>query len=150
MKKTLSLVIMLLLVPNLVCCHKEQSAENMMNDFLYSYGASGTVYSPSRSEGEYGYVTSELLNLIYVYDSDFPESFAIFLNPRSDYGSECGFFVAKGEDERERIVDMCEERLSLIARGDEGFIITRGRVVFYSAMEDSERARRVAKRVILR
>lgn len=150
MKKTAFFLILLTILPSLVCCREEYPAEKLMNDFLYSYGATGTVYSPSRAEGEYGYVTPSLLSLIYVYDGDFPENFAIYLNPKSDYGSECGFFVAESEDERERILDMCEERLALITRGEGGLIITRGRVVFYSAMSDTERAGRVARRVISR
>jgi hypothetical protein len=119
-----------------------------MSDFLYSYGIDGVVYSSSASEGDVGYASDKLLSKLFIFEGEFPKNYALLLNSRSDYGAECGFFVCEGESERERVVDMCEERISLLTRGEGGIIISRGRVVFYSTLSDRERSEKCARRVI--
>ncbi len=148
MSRYLSFFFALIFVISLLSCDSEPRSDVLMADFLYSYGAEGVVYSSSAREGEVGYASRELLGKVYIFEGEFPKSYALLLNSKSGYGSECGFFVAESESERERIVDMCEERLSLLTRGEGGVIISRGRVVFYSSLSDGERAEKIAKRVI--
>ena len=148
MKRLLSVFVILIMIFSLVCCEEKVSADTLMSEFLRSYGIDGVVYSSSAKEGDVGYASGELLSKLFIFEGDFPESYALLLNARSDNGTECGFFVCENEGEREQVIDMCEERLSLLTRGEGGIIISRGRVVFYSSLSDSERAENCARRII--
>ena len=134
---------------SLFSCTAEPSAESMLRDFLYSYGVEGIIYSPDTPEGGEGYITEELFRRIYLYDGDLPTNCAIFLNPRTDDFVECAIFVARDEDERAAISDMCIERVSILdTDGDRAFIIRSGRIIFYSTLKDKDRAEEIITKIL--
>lgn len=149
MKKAAASILVLIFLLSLFSCSKEPSAAEMLNDFLYTYGIEGIIYSPDVAEGKDGYITEELFKRIYVLEGEVPENSAIFLNPRTDEYIECAIFVTESEDERARVSDMCAERIMLIdPTGEHSFILRTKNVVFYSALPDKERARSVIDEIL--
>lgn len=128
-------------------CGETASADEMLSEFIYAYGAEGVIYSSEAKEGEAGYVRDGLTEKIYVYEGNFPQEFAIYLNSHTDSASECGVFVCDDADEKERVTDMCEKRIDLL--GTENALILRsGNVVFYSTMTDKARTSEIWKKII--
>ena len=148
MKKTALILISLTLLFALFSCHSEVIAEGLLSEFISAYGAEGIIYSSECSEGDEGYLPPETLEKIYVYSGRFPENWAIFLNSRAGYGSECGVFVADSADMRLAIEEACLERVRLLSGGENSFVIRSGSVVFYSTMQDGERAERIFKKIL--
>lgn len=149
MKRFFLLLLSIFAALLLFSCEQKCSAEGLIEEFLYSYGASGVVYSSESTEGEDGYLEDGMTEKIFVYDGDFPENYALLLNFHTDYGAECGVFVCDGADERARVVDMCEERVALLSRGGEnGAIICADNIVFYSTLQDKARVVSVWNKII--
>ena len=150
MRKTIALVLLILSI--LFCffsCVKNPDAEKMLSEFLNIYSASGVIYTPECEEGDSGYISEELFRKIYVFDGNIPERFAILLNFHADYGAECGVFVCHGSEERERVVEMCTERIRLLGRGgDYAFISVNGPIVFYSTMPERARAEEIWCKIV--
>ena len=143
MRKLLLILLAALIVFSLPSCSERPDAEAIIFGVVSAVGAEGVIYSPSRAEGEDGYIDEALFSRIYITDGPMPESFAVFLNSHADYGAECGVFVASDAAELARLCEMCTERLELLDRGDRGFLLVQGRVVFYSTMTEPERVRRI-------
>ena len=143
MRKILPILLVALLLAALPSCSERPDAEAIILSVVSATGAEGVIYSPTRAEGEDGYIDRELFSRIYVTDGEMPESFAVFLNSHADYGAECGAFVASDAAELERLREMCGERLRLLARGERGLLLVQGRVVFYSTMSEPERVREI-------
>lgn len=121
----------------------------MLEEFLYTYGIDGIIYSPSVPEGKDGYITEELFDKIYVYEGSLPENSAIFLNPRTDEYIECAIFITESEQERAAITDMCTERIHLIdSAGKHSFILRSNNVVFYSALPNKDKAKAVIEKIL--
>lgn len=150
MKRIIAFILLLcLFICSLVSCRENRSAEDLLCEFIEAYGADGIIYSMGKKEYEDGYVSEELLARIYVYQGDFPENFAIFLNSHADYGSECAVFVSSNAEETSMIVEMCQERISLLGRGsDIAFIKRKGNVIFYSTMSDREKAEKIWAKIL--
>ena len=149
MRRIISAALVLLLVFSLFSCSPAPKAEEMLSDFLYTYGIEGIIYSPSIPEGGDGYITEELFDKIYIYEGSLPKNCAIFLNTRTDKYVECAIFVTESEEERAAITDMCTERIALIDKsGDSSFILRSGAIVFYSTLPDKERARSVIDKIL--
>lgn len=145
--------IALILIPPVLCfalcaCQGEVSAEGLLSEFISAYGAEGIIYSSECVEGEDGYLTEETLSKIYLYSGRFPENWAIFLNSRAGYGSECGAFVCDSADMRLLVEEMCLERVRLLAGGENSFVARSGNIVFYSTMQDGARAEQLFKKII--
>ncbi len=141
MKRILSSVALVaVLLFLLVSCTSEPNAYTALSEFISAYGASGIIYSPQLAEDEDGYIDGELFGRIFVTNESPPENYALFLNSHADYGSECGIFVTSDAVERERIAEMCEERVRLLDPAGESRVILRhGSVIFYSTMSERER-----------
>ncbi|MBQ7387053.1 MAG: hypothetical protein IJW03_02685 [Clostridia bacterium] len=149
MKKTLLFLFTLIFTLSLVSCSEERSADELMSEFLESYGAEGIVYSPRRAEGEDGYIDSALFHKIYVLETTLPRDFAIFLNSHTSSDSECGVFICDSTAQRIEIEEMCLERMTLLS-SEYSFISRSGNVVFYSTMTDKTRTERIWHSVISR
>ena len=136
-KRTVLFLIALLLLLSLFSCNKTLVAEELLEDFLYVYGVSGVVYSPSAREWEDGYAGDGLMQKIYVYDGEFPQNYALLLNSRADRSVEAAVFVCDSEYECTRVMEMCLERLKLIS-GDssEAYIYRSSNIIFYSTFDD--------------
>ncbi len=147
MKKTFFLLLLIVCTFTLVSCSDSRSSDELMSDFLSSYGADGVVYSRACAEGEYGYIDSELFHKIYVYEGEMPADFAVFLSSHTDSDSECGIFVCRDAAERIAVEQMCLERIELLV-SDNSFISRRGNTVFYSTMSDRARAERIWQSII--
>lgn len=151
MKRFLTVLLCLITAMTLTSCRGERVAHELLSDFVSAYGAEGIIYTPTAKEGEDGHVTSELLDKIFVYEGEFPENFALFLNSHVDYASECGVFVCESVEERSRVEEMCAERIRLIARGsDKSFISRSGLTVFYSTMTDRVAAEKIWGQILKR
>jgi len=148
MRKILVSFSLFLLIVSLTSCTRELSADELLDEFIYSYGAFGTVYSPNIAEGEEGHIYNGLTERIFIYEGEFPKNCAILLNPRSDYGGECGAFVCEDAEELEMVSDMCRERVALLSGGEGGVIIRSGGVVFYSTLPDAERAESIWYKIL--
>ena len=146
MKKILFVILLSAsLLPSLFSCGREQTAEEMMRDFISAYGAEGVVYHSGCAEGDEGYLAPEKLAIIYQFSARFPTDYAIFLNSRAEYGSECAFFVTRDAEQRAATEEMCRERLRLLGGG----LLKRSRnVVFYSTMSDGDRAEQIFNQII--
>lgn len=142
---TLALVLTLSM---LVSCEAEPSSDELLREFISTYGAEGVIYSSECAEGDVGYLPRETLAKIYIYSGRFPENYAIFLNSRAGYGSECGVFVCDDADMRLSVEEMCLERIRLLSGGDNAFVTRSGNIVFYSTMKERGRAEEIFKKII--
>lgn len=148
MKKLFFLFIILLLALSFSSCKKEASAEEMLREFIYSYGVEGIVYTPTARLGEQGYVYDGLTEKIFVYSGEFPQNYAVLLNFRSSYGGECGVFVCDDSEEWQAVSEMCEERVALLSRGEGGIVLRSRGVIFYSTLDDSKRAEEIWYKIL--
>lgn len=150
MRKIVFLIITLsLLLSVLTSCTQQRDAYGMLNEFITAYGAEGVIYSPCISEGEVGYVQDGLEEKIFVFSGRFPENYAIFLNSRTDKPSECGIFVCEDAAMLAMMEEACLERIKLLGQGgDHTFVKRRGDVVYYSVMQDKERAEALLREII--
>ena len=148
MKKIALILIPFILISTLCACQSEVSAEELLSEFISAYGAEGIIYSSECVEGDEGYLPEETLSKIYLYSGRFPENWAIFLNSHATYGSECGVFVCDSADMRLSVEKTCLERVRLLSGGENSFVIRSGNIVFYSTMQDGERAERLFKKIL--
>lgn len=150
MRKNIAfLLAALFILASLFSCGKNPEPEEMLAEFMSLYSVEGIIYSPTRGEGEDGYIDDGLFSEIYIFDGAPPERYAVFLNSRTDFGSECGVFVSYSAEQRERIVEMCCERIRLLGGGsDNCFVSVRGAVIFYSTMSDKARAEAIWEKIV--
>ncbi len=146
--KLVSLILLCVTLLSFFSCSQKKSAYKMLSDFIYTYSAEGTIYSPEVAEGEDGYVSEGFCEKLYVFDGAFPENFAVFLSVRSESPSECAFFVSGGASESELIFDMINERLTLLGSPDETIIKKSRGIIFYSTLKDPKRAERIYSEII--
>lgn len=149
MRKTITAFLIICALFGITSCTKIPDAAEMLSEFKELYSAGGTVYTSTAKEGDSGYISSELFRKIYIFDGDVPEEFAVLLNYHADYGAECGVFISQSSYERERIIEMCTERIRLLSRGSENvFITVAGPIVFYSAMPDRALAEIIWRKIL--
>lgn len=150
MKRAISLILLIiLLVHTLSSCEAERDAYEIVRDFVSAYGAEGVIYSPRFTEGEEGYIRDDLVRKIYVFSGRFPENYAVFLNSRLDFSSECGAFVSSDAEMLGMIEEMCLERIRLLSEGGSHAFVKRSRnLVFYSTMKDRARAEKIFSEII--
>ncbi len=149
MKKILSLIIILCVMASLASCRPERDAYSMLRELAATYGAEGIIYHPAATEGEEGFVYDGLLHKIYLYSGAFPEDYAILLNARHDYSSECGVFICTDAEMLGAVEAMCLERIALLCQNDSRAFVKRyGMTVFYSTMQDRERAEKIFNEII--
>ncbi len=150
MRKTIAVFLLISsLLATFFSCAKSLDAEAMLTEFTELYTAVGTVYTPTAKEGDAGYIDDELFRKIYIFEGDIPERFALLLNYHADFGAECGVFISYSSEERERLVEMCTERIRLVGRGGDGaFITVTGPVIFYSTMPDRARVEGIWSKII--
>ena len=149
MKRILLLFTVFSLIFSLMGCREERDSYALLSEFISAYGAEGIIYSPSLGEGEDGYIRDGLIEKIYVFSGRFPDNFAVFLNSRPDFGSECGVFVCLGAEQCAMVEEACLERIRLLGRGNDcAFVKRQGNTVFYSTMTDKERAERLWREII--
>ena len=149
MKKTISVILIISILTLLFSCEKKQNAYEILNEFVTAYGAEGIIYSPHFSEGEDGYIREGFVQKIYLFSGRFPNNFAVFLNSHAENGSECAVFVCEDAQMLLMVEELCIERTRLIASGsDRTFIKKNGNIIFYSTMENKERAERLFKEII--
>ena len=148
MKKIAILLVLLFSAIALSACSEDADAYSMLLEFKDLYSLDGTVYSPAVREGEEGYIGEDLTSRIYLIYGAPPENFAVLLNTHVDSGAECGVFVCEGGEEMAKVSEMCRERISLLSGEESGVIIRSGSVIFYSTLEDKERAESLWQRVL--
>lgn len=130
-------------------CRKEVNPRESLEKFISAYGAEGVIYSPEIPEGNLGFIPDGLIEKIYLFSGRFPESFAIFLNSRPEYGYECGVFLCDDADSLEMMEEVCIERTGLLDGGGERSLIIRsGNLIFYSTMKDRDRAEKLWREII--
>lgn len=143
------LLVLLISVYSFCSCKKEVDPKGALGEFIAAYGAEGIIYSPEIPEGNPGYIPDGLLEKIYVFSGRFPESYAIFLNSRPEYGYECAVFVCDDADCVAMMEECCLERIRLLDGGmKRSFIIKSKNIVFYSTMKDKERAEKIWREII--
>lgn len=144
MRRVFCFLLIFSMLFSLSSCGESRSAYELLSEFVSVYGAEGIIYRSDAEEWEEGFAEYDLLKKIYLFYKDFPEEFSIFLNSHADYGSECAVFVCRNSSECFEVYEMCLERIKLLdRRGEKSFIVREGRLVFYSTMSDTERARRI-------
>lgn len=149
MKKTIAFIILFALLLSPISCKSEPNAYKMLSEFVSAYGADGIIYSPTIEEGNDGYIRAGLVESIYLFSGNFPENYAILLNARTDLSSECGLFVCTDAEMLGAVEEMCIERIKLICQGDSrAFIKQSGEILFYSTMQDRERAEKIFNEII--
>lgn len=149
MNKILALIIAFAFVFSLVSCSNEPDTYRLLCEFVKTYGAEGVIYYPDAAEGEDGYITKGFIEKIYLFYGSFPDNFAILLNSRTDYSSECGIFFCDDAEMLQMVEEMCLERIRLICHGDDrAFVKRSGKIVFYSTMPDRVRAERIFSEII--
>ena len=150
MRKLVSfLLILIFTATSLFSCTEKADAYQLLSEFVKVYGADGVIYSPEISEGEPGYISNGMIEKIYVFSGDFPTNYAIFLNSRLDDFSECGVFICNSSDSLAMTQEMCLERIKLLSNGGEhAFVKVHRMTVFYSTMQDRNRAERIWHEII--
>lgn len=149
MKKTMLFSLALVLLFSLFSCGARCEPYEALSDFVKSYGVNGVIYSPSVEEGKDGFVREGLMERVYRYSGDFPESYAVMLNSCSDFGGECGVFVCPNADVLYAVEELCLERMRLLdPSGSNSLIIIDGQIIFYSTLQDKERAGRLWREII--
>lgn len=149
MKKVISTAVVFCILASLASCTPRHNAYDLLCEFVTTYGAEGVIYHPAADESEDGFVYNGLLNKIYLYSGTFPENYAIFLNTRHDFSSECGVFVCTDADMLGAVEEMCLERVALLCHNDSRAFVKRcGMTVFYSTMQDRDRAERIFNEII--
>lgn len=149
MKKYIAFLLAFILTFSLCSCQKEYDPYLLLNEFVISYGLCGVVYSPSVAEGKDGFVREGLMERVYRYSGSFPDSYAVMLNSRSDYGGECGVFVCQNADVLYAVEELCLERMRLLdPSGRNSLIIIDGQIIFYSTLQDKNRAERIWREII--
>jgi len=134
LKRILALLLALALVFSALSgCGAVRDPDEMLSELAKTAKLEGVIYSSEKREGEDGYMTEELFCRIYLYEGEPPKAYAVLLNSHPTYGAECGAFLYESEDERQRLTDMCEERMALLSEGGENRLLIRsGGVIFYS------------------
>ncbi len=133
----------------LTSCEKDISASDFMTDFARSYPLSGDIYLSEAEKDDVGYVSEELFRKIYRTDAEIPNEFAIYLNSRPERGAECGIFKLRDGAEKGAIIEMLSERIKLLSdRDTEGIILLSGNCIFYSTLDNPERAKEIFYRLI--
>jgi len=149
MKKLILLFLSLSLIVTLFSCKREESAYDMLSEFISVYGAEGVIYAPRISEGNEGYISAGLIEKIFIYSGRLPDNYAVFLNSRTADFAECGIFVCDDTDSLLNIEEMCRERVKLLTGGGKyGFVKLSGMTVFYSCLQDRERAEKIWREII--
>lgn len=149
MKKLLCLVLIIVLLTSLTSCGESGDPYLLLDEFVKEYGAEGVIFSPKIAEGQPGYVSPGLMEQVYRFSGDFPENYAIFLNSRPDYGSECGVFLCEDADMLLMMQEVCLERMKLLdGKGERSFLKIKGKMLFYSTMIDRARAQTIWKEII--
>ena len=149
MKKITTFILLIAICLSLSSCGREPDAKKIINEFLGSYGAEGIVYSPLAAEGEPGYINDKFIKNLYSFSGRFPENYAIFLNNRTDFSSECAVFVCRDTEMADMVEEMCLERIRLISGGGKHAFVKRSRnLCFYSTMKDRERAEKIFSEII--
>ena len=133
----------------LLSCGKTADAYAMLTELVDLYGAEGVIYYSSAAEGEEGYMSDGLFEKLYVMVGYTPRNYAIFINSHVSTASECAAFVCRNSDEATAVTEMCEERVRLLTRGGDSYVIIRtGKTVFYSTMTDTERTERLWRKIV--
>ncbi len=148
-KRIFLFAILIFGVALLSSCGKDISAADFMTDFSSVYPLEGEIYFSEATKEDEGYISDALFRKIYRIDGEIPAEFSIYLNSRPSQGAECGIFKLREGAETEPITEMCLERIKLISgRETKGVVLKSGRYVFYSTLEDSERAKELFYRLI--
>ena len=150
MKRLILLLLVITLVAtSLSSCGSEPDAYDLLCEFTAAYGVEGIVYSPIIPEGNAGYIGGGLVEKLYVFSGTFPQNYAIFINSRLSGFSECGVFVCNSSDAVDMVEEMCLERIRLLAGGENHtFIKISDMTVFYSTMQERERAEKIWREII--
>lgn len=149
MKKITTFILLIAMILSLFSCTRERDAKQIIENFVNSYGAEGIIYSSQAIEGEIGYISDKFIEKIYRFSGEFPENYAIFLNNRTDFSSECAAFVCRDAEMIDMVQEMCLERIRLISGGEKhGFVKRSQNLVFYSTMKDRERAEKIFSEII--
>ncbi len=149
MRKIVSVFLLIFMLVLLFSCAEEPSAEELMKDFISSYGAEGIIYSPRCEVYEDGYIREGFTEKIYIYNGNFPKNYAIFLNSHSHRGSEAALFVCKDENEKQTVLEMCLERVKTVCDGSDNCVIIRsGNIIAYSTLEDKGRSENLLRKII--
>ena len=149
MKKHFLFIVLICAMFSFCSCSPEADPADMLSDFILLYGAEGTIYSSDARLSEEGFISDELFEKIFVFSGERPNSFAIFLNSHSHKGSECGVFVCRDDEEKERVIEMCKGRATLVSSDASYLLICSGNTVFYSTMSDCKNVERLWNRIIV-
>ncbi len=154
---TLTASVLLFSLFQLCSCAQSLSAMTFMQEFCSAYGVSSPVYSPTVREGEAGYVSEGFFLSLYGEEPYAVRDFAIILRSDLDGILECGVFVCYSDYDALTVSDMLERRIELIREvaassgleyPNNAFIMRENKCVVMSVLPDSERARRIWKRII--
>lgn len=149
MRKLIASILLVIMFLSLCSCNSERGAYSMLCEFVSGYGAEGVIYSPHIPEGEDGYIRDGFMEKIYLFSGKLPVNYAIFLNSRPDFSSECGLFICSDAEMTLMVEEMCIERVRLLCQGDDrGFVKRSRNAVFYSTMKDRARAEKVFSEII--
>lgn len=133
------------------------SAHRMMEEFLSLYNASGVLFSPDIPEGEPGYCAEDFFGKIYGRSPDGIVDYAVLLLSKLSGAGECAVFVCATAYDAKSVLELCENRLSLIRSlafgvdtsfADDAFFLRSGNTVVFCALEDNSSARAAWKRVL--
>ena len=149
MKKFISLILLLCMLLSFSSCEEKRDAYQLLSEFIHAYGAEGTIYSPTVSEGDDGYIREGLVDEIYLFSGEFPDNYAIFMNHHPDFSSECAIFICSDADMMNMVEEMALERIRLIAPGaDYAFVKMSGSICFYSTLKQRARAEKIFNEII--
>lgn len=138
-----------------VSCAKTDSAKVLAEEFSYRYGFDTALLFSTGDEVERA-LDEEMLLSLYgdKRASEFIRDGAVLLGTDIDEVSEAGFFICYNSSDAMYVSELCLSRVSYLKSYGVGTdtsnckdakVIREGRVVFYSVLDDNERAEKIFK-----
>ena len=131
-------------------CSADADAETILSAFCREYPISAQMLSSLADEGEDGYVTDEVRDVIFYGYTDLPREYALVLYGRVDTVLEVGVFLTDSADERMALYELLKNRIDLLSSlvEGEGFMKNYNGIFVYAFVDDTERAEKLFDSII--
>ena len=148
--KRIPAIILLLSMLFVTSCSARADAEELLLTFCDEYPISAEILSSLADEGEDGYVTDEVREVLFSGYDRLPDEYALALYGRVDTIMEAGVFITDSADERMALYELLKKRIDLLSSftDGEGFMKNYHGIFVYAFVSDRERAEKLFDAII--